>query len=136
MEDETRRFVDSTLLGEAVESLPLAVFVSDASLNHVAVNAAAADLVGVSRTRLLALRVPDVVARPYEELRRAAHAAEAGTVVTGEAELRRADGSLLEVQYTTMRAEVGGLPVLVSLVRPKDPAALTDALAEALSHRG
>lgn len=136
MEDATRRLVDTTLIGEAVESLPLAVFVTDASLNYLAVNAAAAELVGLPRGRLLELRVPDVVARPYEELRQAAQAAEAGDVVTGEVELRRADGSLLEVQHTTMRAGVGGLPVLVSFVRPKDPAALSDVLADALAHRG
>ena len=136
MEDATRRIVDSTLIGEAVESLPLAVFVSDASLNHIAVNAAAAELVGLPRTQLLMLRVPDVVARPYEELRQAAHAAEAGTVVSGETELRRADGTLVEVDYTTIRGSVGGLPVLVSFVRPKDAAELGDVLADALTQRG
>lgn len=119
MDDETRRIVDSTMIGEAVESLPLAVFVSDAALNYLAVNAAAAALVGVPRGALLERRVGDVVASPYAELREAAEAAEVSGAVSGEAVLRREDGTRVDVLYTTMAARIGNLPVLVSFVRAK-----------------
>ncbi len=119
MDDETRRLVDATMIGEAVESLPLAIFVSDASLNYLAVNAAAAELVGVSRAALLERRVPDVVALPHRELQQAAFDAESHGMRAGEAAIRREDGSLVEIAYATLSTRIGKLPVLVSFVRPK-----------------
>lgn len=131
MDEETRRLVDATMLGEAVESLPLAIFVSDASLNYLAVNAAAAELVGLSRGELLERRVSDVVAAPYQTLQRAAAEAETTGLDVGEAAIRRADGELVDVVYTTMTAKLGRLPVLVTFVRPKTSGEL-DLIVDAL----
>ncbi|HSP71792.1 MAG TPA: PAS domain S-box protein [Gaiellaceae bacterium] len=119
MDDDTRRLVDATMIGEAVESLPLAIVVWDASLNHLAVNAAAAELVGVSRAELLRRRVSDVVALPHRELQQAAFDVESYGLRAGEAAIRREDGSVVEVTYATMSTRIGNLPVLVSFVRPK-----------------
>lgn len=131
MDDETRRLVDATMIGEAVESLPLAIFVSDSSLNYLAVNAAAAELVGVSRAELLRRRVPDVVAQPHGELQQAALEAESHGLRAGEAAIRREDGTRVEVTYATMSTRIGTLPVLVSFVRPKAADEL-DPLVDAL----
>lgn len=131
MDDETRRLVDATMIGEAVESLPLAIFVSDSSLNYLAVNAAAAELVGVSRAELLRRRVPDVVAQPHGELQQAAFEAESHGLRAGEAAIRREDGTRVEVTYATMSTRIGTLPVLVSFVRPKAADEL-DPLVDAL----
>jgi PAS domain S-box-containing protein len=131
VDDETRRLVDATMIGEAAESLPLAIFVSDSSLNFLAVNAAAAELVGVPRSELLRRRVPDVVAQPYRELQQAALEAESHGTRAGEAAIRRDDGSLVEIRYATMSTRIGTLPVLVSFVRPKAAEEL-DPLVDAL----
>lgn len=131
MDDETRRLVDATMIGEAVESLPLAIFVSDTSLNYLAVNAAAAELVGVSRAELLLRRVPDVVALPHRDLQQTALEVESHGMRAGEAAIRREDGSLVEIAYATMSTRIGNLPVLVSFVCPKtanDLGPIVDAL--------
>ncbi|HET8607561.1 MAG TPA: PAS domain-containing protein [Gaiellaceae bacterium] len=129
MDDETRRLVDATMIGEAVESLALPVFVSDPSLHYLAVNAAAAELVGCTRAELLAKRVSDVAARSHRKLRQAALDAEASGFVTGDGAIRRDDGELLEVVYTTLAGRIGHLPVLVSFVRPKESAELEQVVA-------
>lgn len=138
MDDETRRLVDATMIGEAVESLPVAIFVSDTSLNYLAVNTAAAELVGVSRAELLLRRVPDVVALPHRDLQQAAFEVESHGMHAGEAAIRREDGSLVEIAYATMSTRIGKLPVLVSFVCPKasdDLGPIVDALLAGVRDR-
>ena len=60
--------IQASLLGEAVENGPVAVFVADEHGQYVAVNQAACLLLGYTREELLGLRVTDVAR--YDERRR------------------------------------------------------------------
>ena len=67
--------IQASLLGEAVEHGPAAVFVADENGRYVAVNQAACALVGYSREELLSMRVADVAddAGKWEEMRQTGH---------------------------------------------------------------
>src|SRR5207245_10731039 len=52
--------IQASLLGEAIEHGPVAVFVADEHGNYVAVNQAACTMLGYTREELLALQVLDV----------------------------------------------------------------------------
>ena len=102
--------IQATLLGEAVENGPVAVFVADENRRYVAVNQAACRLVAYSREELLALHVDDVatdVGR-WEDMRRD------GTIA-GSVELRRKDGETVEFRYVAGSTVVAGMPVYVSV---------------------
>lgn len=102
--------IQATLLGEAVENGPVAVFVADENRRYVAVNQAACTLVGYSREELLKLRVDDVAqdVGQWQEMQIA------GTIA-GVAELTRKDGSKVEFHYVAGSTVVAGMPVYVSV---------------------
>ena len=105
--------IQASLLGEAVEHGPAAVFVADERGRYVAVNQAACALVGYPREELLTMRVTDLVA-PEEA------AAPWGEMVTegtqrGRSTLKRKDGSTLEFSYLAGETKVAGMPVYVSV---------------------
>ena len=102
--------IQATLLGEAVENGPVAVFVADENRRYVAVNQAACRLVGYSREELLTLHVDDVASDVgrWEEMRRE------GTIA-GTAELARKDGGTVEFRYVAGGTIVAGMPVYVSV---------------------
>ena len=60
----THELVQKSLVGEALEHGPVAVFVADDDGRYLAVNAYACDLLGYTRSQLLDLRVPDVAVDP------------------------------------------------------------------------
>jgi PAS domain S-box-containing protein len=102
--------IQATLLGEAVENGPVAVFVADENRRYVAVNQAACSLLGYTREELLALHVDDVAADvgKWETMRRE------GTVA-GVAELTRKDGATVQFHYVAGSTVVAGMPVYVSV---------------------
>ena len=105
--------IQASLLGEAVEHGPAAVFVADENRRYVAVNRAACKLVGYSREELLELRVFDIVPSdrgqvPWDEM--ISH----GTV-TGTTELLRKDGATVSFSYVAGPTTVAGMPVYVSV---------------------
>src|SRR5919108_4987073 len=68
-----RALVQASLVGEAIDAGPAAVFVADDQLRLIAVNAYACHLLGYTREELLELRVSDLSAnggepRHYEHL--------------------------------------------------------------------
>lgn len=102
--------IQASLLGEAVEHGPVAVFVAAEDRKYVAVNQAACSLVGYSRGELLGMRVDDVavdVGR-WDEMRR-------NGTIAGSATLRRKDGSTVEFRYVAGSTVVAGMPVYVSV---------------------
>jgi PAS domain S-box-containing protein len=110
--------VQKSLVGEALEHGPVAVFVVDDDGRYLAVNAYACELLGYTRAELLALRVSDVSADPearatYSELRHA-------DPRTGLTRLRRSDGSELEVQFRASQSTVGGMLVYIGTCWPVD----------------
>ena len=105
--------IQASLLGEAIEHAPVAVFVADELGNYVAVNQAACLLLGYERDELLKLRVVDVArytaaAVEWNEMRRSG--TRAGTSL-----LTRKDGSLVDFSYAAGATTVAGMPVFVSV---------------------
>lgn len=113
-----------TLLGDAIESSPHAIFVSEEDLGPVlAVNEAACRLLGYSREELLRLppatwwaNEPDLVAHVYDRLRRP------GSHVRATARLRRKDGTLVEIGYWASPTKVSGLDFVLTVTDPVDQA--------------
>jgi PAS domain S-box-containing protein len=105
--------IQATLLGEAVEHGPAAVFVADEHGRYVAVNQAACKLVGYEREELLGLRVTDLV--PAEEAAQPWAEMVADGVSRGTARLLRKDGSAVEFRYVAGATKVAGMPVYVSV---------------------
>jgi PAS domain S-box-containing protein len=102
--------IQASLLGEAIENGPIAVFVADEHGSYVAVNLAACTLLGYTRDELLALQVIDLAedgrAREgWSELRRAA----------GTSRLRRKDGTVVEFGFVGGATTVAGMEVFVLL---------------------
>ncbi|MDX6475971.1 MAG: hypothetical protein QOH95_1482 [Gaiellaceae bacterium] len=105
--------IQTSLLGEAIENGPLAVFVADEQGKYVAVNQAACLLLGYTRDELLSLRVVDVARydaadEEWSEMRRA------GARV-GTSSLTHKDGTTVEFSYAAGETTVAGMPVFVSI---------------------
>jgi len=105
--------IQASLLGEAIEHGPVAVFVADEYGKYVVVNRAACLMLGYSREELLGLRVVDVArysgaGEEWSEMR------QAGTRV-GTSSLTRKDGTNVEFSYVAGATTVAGMPVFVSV---------------------
>lgn len=120
MDRATNRILDHTLLGEGMLTAGVAVLVTDDDGNYLAVNDAAEKLLGYSREELRKLHTADVCARPAEEMKQLVRELGRARWLEGTARLRRKDGVVGEIAYVTFQADVGTLPVLVSITRPID----------------
>ena len=110
--------VQKSLVGEALDNGPVAVFVADDDGKYLAVNAYACELLGYDREELLALRVTDVAVNPsaaadFEAIQRQ------GTH-TGRATLRSKDGQELSMHYRAGQTTVGGMPLYIGVCWPVD----------------
>jgi PAS domain S-box-containing protein len=109
--------IQASLLGEAVEHGPTAVFVADENGHYVAVNQAACALVGYTREELLSMRVTEIAddrAGKWDEMLETGHA-------SGIARLTHKDGSEVEFEYVAGSTVVAGMPVYVSVGIARDP---------------
>lgn len=110
--------VQMTLVGEALEAGPVAVFVADDDGRYLAVNAYACTLLGYERHEVLELRVTDVAvnehaAEDYEAMRaRRSH--------TGRTTLRAKDGTELPMHYRACATTVGGMSLWLGVCWPAD----------------
>lgn len=105
--------VQASLIGEALDSGPLLVFVADESMRYLAVNRLACEALGYDREELLELRVPDVAAAPeapdlYEDMLREARQ-------TGLTKLRRKDGSTVDFHYWAQETKTAGMTFWVAV---------------------
>jgi PAS domain S-box-containing protein len=105
--------IQASLLGEAAEHAPFAVFVADEEGRYVAVNLAACLLLGYPRDELLTLSMSDVAryaeaVDEYEELK------ETGTRL-GVSELTRKDGAIVRFSYVAGGTVVAGMSVYVAV---------------------
>lgn len=105
--------IQTSLLGEAVDTSPALVFVADDEMRYIAVNQTACEVLGYTREELLALRVTDVARAPaspteYDEMlvrgRR-----------DGVAILTTRDGRELEFHYGASKTRVARLDLFVSV---------------------
>lgn len=108
--------VQISLVGEAIEHGPIAVFVFDDDLRYVAVNEYACRLLGYSREELLALRAGALSTSPralgeYTEVVR-------GQRDEGRTEVRRKDGTTLSLRFRACETRVAGLPFYVGVAWP------------------
>jgi PAS domain S-box-containing protein len=108
--------IQASLLGEAVDTGPVAIFVADDEMRYVAVNAYAAELLGYTRAELLDLLVTDVARTPEAT-------EQFGEVVAhrqrdGIALLTRKDGSVFQLRYRARETRVAGLPLYVCVGWP------------------
>ena len=116
------------LLGEALDTAALAVFVFEDDQHYVAVNDAASELSGYTREELLGLPVRDLAADPEQTLRNLKQVA-AGERQRGQAGLRRKDGSVVEVEYRAARATIAGVPFMIAVYWKADTSSEGDPTA-------
>jgi PAS domain S-box-containing protein len=105
--------IQASLLGEAVENGPAAVFVTDEEGHYVAVNHAACSLLGYSREELLAMRLADV-ARDDEEAAEWSALSSSGTRL-GTSVLTCKDGTTMVFTYVAGATVVAGMSVFVAV---------------------
>ena len=108
--------VHATLLGEALEHGPVAVFVFDEELRYVAVNEYACSLLGYERAELLELRA-GALSEPGSMEEYAAvvqrHQAE------GRTRVRRKDGAVIPLRFRACETRVAGLTFYVGVAWPE-----------------
>ena len=114
------QLVQMSLVGEAIDIGPVAVFLADDDRRYLAVNQYACELLGYTREELLELSVLDVAVHPnadvdFQEM--LANGFRAGT-----ARLRHKDGSELEIAYRATETTVGSLRLYVSACWPTQDA--------------
>lgn len=108
--------IQASLLGEAIDHGPVAVFVADERGRYVAVNQPAMELLGYSREELLALKVSDVARgaaakAAFAKLRKTRAQA-------GRATFSRKDGSTVEVEYRAGVTRMAQMEVWITLAWP------------------
>jgi PAS domain S-box-containing protein len=105
--------IQTALLGEAVDVGPALVFVADESMNYLAVNERACEVLGYSRDELLKLSVADVARAPdtprhYDEMLSRGFR-------RGRTILTRKDGRTVEFAYQARQTVAAGLNLFVSI---------------------
>ncbi len=110
--------VQKSLVGEALEHGPMAIFVADDAGRYIAVNAYACELLGYTRDELLELPLSDVAVNPsaqedFEEMQRTG-------MQNGITVLRHSDGRELPMHYRATRTTVGGMPLYLGICWPID----------------
>jgi PAS domain S-box-containing protein len=103
-----------SLLGEALDTAALAIFVFEDDEHYVAVNDAACELSGYTREELLDLPLRSLADDPEQTLQNLRRVA-AGTRTAGSARMRRKDGTVIDVEYRAARATIAGMPFLVAV---------------------
>ncbi len=114
----THELVQATLIGEAIDPGPAAVFVADEEMRYVAVNDFACHLLGYSREDLLALRVTDVARE--EGVTDDYAAMVGGRPWNGTARVTRKDGSELTLRFRTRETTVARMTVWVAVGWPDE----------------
>jgi PAS domain S-box-containing protein len=121
MATDVQELIQTTLLGEAAENAPIAIFVADEEMSYIAVNRRACDLLGYTRDELLSLKVSDVGASPSRSNERYSEMILQGEL-RGEGAVVRKDGSEVEVEFWAYPTRVAQMTVYVAFVRPTNGA--------------
>jgi two-component system, sensor histidine kinase PdtaS len=108
--------IQATLLAEALENGPVAVFVVGDDCRHIAVNQYACTLLGYTREELLSISSREL--GPEVGLDEQLTSALNARRFAGRSTLRRKDGSLVEIEFRAHEALVAGMPFFVSVGWP------------------
>ena len=108
--------IQATLLAEALDNGPVAVFVVGDDLRHIAVNQYACTLLGYTREELLALSARELA--PELDLDEQLVSALSSRRLGGRTVLRRKDGSRIEIEFRSDEAQVAGMPFFVTVGWP------------------
>jgi PAS domain S-box-containing protein len=108
--------IQASLIGEAVDNGPAAIFVADEEGRYIAVNAFACELLGYTRTELLSLTVQDVapnesVAASFAKLKRDGD-------LEGTTVLRHKDGGDVTIEWRATRTTAAGMEFFVAVANP------------------
>jgi PAS domain S-box-containing protein len=101
--------VQETLLGEALEHVPVGALVLDETGRYLAANRMACQLTGYEREELLRKSPSDLAGDPSVVPTRLREIA-TGRRVHGKALLRRKNGDIVDVEYRVGATRSGGLP--------------------------
>ena len=120
VEADVLALVHETLLGEALNHSSMLAFAADDDMRYVAVNDAACQLLGYSRSEILQLRVSDIaseVSAPTEFAEMVATGSRSGA-----AKLRTKAGEMLQFVYVATETRVSGIPfyLAVGVATPAD----------------
>src|SRR4051794_41841423 len=85
--------LQASLLGDAVDAAPIAVYVGDDDFRYLAVNRAACALLGYTRDELIRLRLGDVVTSSDDRLREAYRRVPQKSTPPRATQLPREDGA-------------------------------------------
>jgi len=113
--------VQETLLGEALEHAPLGALVLDEIGRYLAANRMACRLTGYAREELLEQTPSALDADPATVPARLDEMA-SGRLEHGTAQIRRKDGTIVDVEYRVGATRSGGLPHFVLVFWPRDGA--------------
>ena len=108
--------IQATLLAEALDNGPVAVFVVGDDLRHIAVNQYACTLLNYTREELLSLNTRELT--PELALDEQLVNALTARRLEGTTVLRRKDGSEVAIEFRACEAQVAGMPFFVSVGWP------------------
>ena len=106
--------IQLALLGEAVEHMPIAVFVFDEDGHYAAVNGHACAILGYEREELLARRAGELAADPRTAVL-AYRAVAEGHADGAETRVLRKDGTELTLRFRGARTTINGLTYYVGV---------------------
>ena len=105
-----------TMLGDAIDAAPVCVFVADAEMRYVAVNAYACELLGYTEEELLGMHVSDIAT--YDEAPAEYETMKASAYLRGTSRIRAKDGEELALRYVAGEVGAGDRSLYVSVGEP------------------
>ena len=109
--------IQATLLAEALDNGPVAVFVVGDDLRHIAVNQYACTLLGYTREELLSLSARELAPELALD-QQLVNALTTARRLEGTSLLRRKDGTEVTIEFRACEAQVAGMPFFVSVGWP------------------
>jgi PAS domain S-box-containing protein len=116
LDDHTTQILHQTLLGDAWDHADEAVVVFDEDRNYLAFNEAYCDLLGYRRDEIIAMGVGGSLAADRQSHETFDAIVQRGLNRIGRANVRRGDGTPVEVCYRIISTTVAGLPYFVGIV--------------------
>jgi PAS domain S-box-containing protein len=105
------------LIAAAIDEAPVCVFVADAEMHFVAVNAYACELLGYSEPELLEMRVSDVAT--YDHAPEEYSTMMALAYLRGTSRVRCKDGEEVMLRYVAGEVVIDGRALYVSIGTPE-----------------